>query len=60
MLEERRNLLLQMAGKGKPGKSNDYQQAQTDRANELNQHIERLKALLISLSKNSGTDEGYL
>jgi two-component system chemotaxis response regulator CheB len=60
MLEERRNLLLQMAGKAMPDKSTTYQQSQIDRANELNLHIERLKALLMALTKNLETDEGYV
>jgi two-component system chemotaxis response regulator CheB len=60
MLEERRNLLLQMGAKGGANKSDAYQLAQTNRANDLNLHIERLKALLISLNKNLETDEGYL
>jgi len=60
MLEERRNLLLQMAAKTPPDKANAYQQGQINRANELNMHIERMKALLMSLDKNLETDEGYL
>jgi two-component system chemotaxis response regulator CheB len=60
MLEERRNLLLQMAGKESSLRLAGYEQAQRQRANELTTHIERLKALLISLSKKLETDEGYL
>jgi len=59
MLEERRNLLLQMAAKS-TGKADSYKQAQHDRANEINLHIDRLKGLLMSLSNNLETDEGYL
>lgn len=59
MLEERRNLLLQMAAKS-AGKSDSYKQAQEDRAGELSLHIERLKALLMSLQGNLETDDGYL
>lgn len=60
MLEERRNLLLQMAGKPRRGVSDTYQQSQINRANELTMHIDRLKALLMSLNNNLETDEGYL
>jgi two-component system chemotaxis response regulator CheB len=59
MLEERRNLLLQMAAKS-TGNTDMYKQSQQDRAGELSLHIERLKALLMSLSGNLETDEGYL
>jgi two-component system chemotaxis response regulator CheB len=58
MLEERRNLLTNMAASDKvsPPLVAGYQ----DRAEELKIHIERLKAFLQSLSKTGPRDEGYL
>jgi two-component system chemotaxis response regulator CheB len=60
MLEERRNLLLNMPGRDKSSVSadlaNDYQR----RADELAVHVERLKSFLISMSKTGPGDEGYL
>jgi two-component system chemotaxis response regulator CheB len=60
MLEERRNLLLNMPGRDNGSVSadltNDYQR----RANELAVHVERLKSFLVSISKIEPGDEGYL
>jgi two-component system chemotaxis response regulator CheB len=60
MLEERRNLLLNISGHNKgdagPGLIDDYKR----RADELAMHVERLKSLLISISKTEPGDEGYL
>ncbi|GGH01563.1 chemotaxis protein CheB [Mucilaginibacter phyllosphaerae] len=60
MLEERRNLLLNMSfnDKGVAGSAlvSDYQR----RAEELAVHVDRLKKLLISISKTGPEDEGYL
>jgi two-component system chemotaxis response regulator CheB len=59
MLEERRNLLLQMANRESAVKMGNYKQAQTDRAEGLSLHINRLKDLLISISKKFTPDEGH-
>ena len=60
MLEERRNLLLNISGHSKdnagPGLIDNYKR----RADELAMHVERLKSLLISISKSEPGDEGYL
>ncbi|TSD62905.1 chemotaxis protein CheB [Inquilinus sp. KBS0705] len=58
MLEERRNLLMNMSAtsKGSPGLISDYER----RSDELSVHIERLKSLLISIVKTGPVDEGYL
>jgi two-component system chemotaxis response regulator CheB len=60
MLEERRNLLLNISGHNKgdagPGLIDYYKR----RADELAMHVERLKSLLISISKTEPGDEGYL
>jgi two-component system chemotaxis response regulator CheB len=60
MLEEKRNLLLTIAGR-----ENDHYNVQTatayqQRAEELTVHIERLKALMVSIGKIGPPDEGYL
>jgi two-component system chemotaxis response regulator CheB len=60
MLEERRNLLLNMAERSKDnataGLTADYHR----RADELGVHVERLKSFLISMNKTEPGDEGYL
>jgi two-component system chemotaxis response regulator CheB len=60
MLEERRNLLLNLSGKDNGIKSNTMMDDYHQRAEELNLHIERLKSLLISLNKAEPDEEGYL
>jgi two-component system chemotaxis response regulator CheB len=58
MLEERRNLLLTLSGRGKEGNgmADDYHR----RADELKSHIERLKSLLMSLNKTEPDEDGYV
>jgi two-component system chemotaxis response regulator CheB len=61
MLEERKNLLLTLAYREAQTGNNTNNTANTDRAEEISVHIERLKALLMSVNKNSiRPDEGYL
>jgi two-component system chemotaxis response regulator CheB len=60
MLEERRNLLLNMSGREKGGAGSDLLSDYRRRADDLAVHVERLKSFLISLSKTEPGDEGYL
>jgi two-component system chemotaxis response regulator CheB len=57
MLEERRNLLLNLGGRQATGKMIEVYR---DRADALQIHIKRLKDLLITISKTSTSDDGYL
>jgi two-component system chemotaxis response regulator CheB len=59
MLEERRNLLLQLAHRDTKANSGSFRETQINRADELNLHINRLKDLLITISKKNDPDEGY-
>jgi two-component system chemotaxis response regulator CheB len=60
MLEERRNLLLNMASR-ENGAGHNYAEAeQRKRAEDLGLHIERLKKLLLNINKSIGPAEGYL
>jgi two-component system chemotaxis response regulator CheB len=60
MLEERRNLLLNMLWREKENPvtslTKDYQR----RADELRVHVERLKTFLLALNKTEPGDEGYV
>jgi two-component system chemotaxis response regulator CheB len=59
MIEERRNLLLNLVSQNKTDNiaiTKDYQA----RADELSVHVERLKALLVTMNKHESKDEGYL
>jgi two-component system chemotaxis response regulator CheB len=61
MLEERRNLFLNIAGRGgHQGPDHEPAAAYRQRAGQLAIHIERLKALLVSISQTGPADEGYL
>lgn len=60
MLEERRNLLLNMSGREKGGAGSALVSDYHRRAADLAVHVERLKSFLISLSKTEPGDEGYL
>jgi two-component system chemotaxis response regulator CheB len=60
MMEERRNLLLNMAYR-EGGRDHLYAEAnQRQRADDMSVHIERLKGLLLNINKNGVPDEGYL
>lgn len=60
MLEERKNLLLNMAYREKEGGNQQLVMANTERAEEISKHIERLKAFLVSINQKSiPPDEGY-
>jgi two-component system chemotaxis response regulator CheB len=59
MIEERRNLLLNLISHDRTENTaitRDYQA----RADELGVHVERLKALLVTMNKHESKDEGYL
>ena len=60
MMEERRNLLKNMAWhqgqNGRGSESATYQQ----RADELGVHVDRLKKLLVSVHQAEPDDDGYL
>lgn len=60
MLEERRNLLLNMLQRDQSNPANPMARDYQRRSDELAVHIERLKAFLMSLSKSEPDDEGYL
>jgi two-component system chemotaxis response regulator CheB len=60
MLEERRNLLLNIAGRENGEYNAQTGAAYQQRAEELAVHIERLKALLVSIGTIGPPDEGYL
>lgn len=61
MLEERRNLLVTMAERNNNKGETGYNRNEHGRAAELHMHIERLKELLTSVSKEKyPKDEGYL
>jgi two-component system chemotaxis response regulator CheB len=60
MLEERRNLLLNIAWREEHTEETRANGSYKMRAEGLDLHIERLKALLVSLSKNEPADKGYL
>ncbi|WP_345950711.1 MULTISPECIES: chemotaxis protein CheB [unclassified Mucilaginibacter] len=57
MLEERKNLLMRMANQN--GNEVGGEGSKKEKARELGEHIERLKSLLVSINKNSGTTGGY-
>jgi two-component system chemotaxis response regulator CheB len=57
MLEERRNLLLNLGRREAAGNIMDNYQ---DRADELEVHIKRLKDLLVTISKTGLPDDGYV
>lgn len=61
MLEERRNLLMTMAERQNTNGQTGYDRNENGRAAELQMHIERLKELLTSVSKEKyPKDEGHL
>ena len=61
MLEERRNLLLNLAYREKEADNQQTSSTNAERAEELSMHIERLKALLASVNRNNASpEEGYL
>jgi two-component system chemotaxis response regulator CheB len=60
MLEERRNLLLNMIWRQDATANTTLVSNYQTRADELAVHVERLKALLVSLNKKESSDEGYL
>jgi len=61
ILEERRNLFLNIAGRDRIQVSDqEPAAAYRQRAEQLSVHIERLKGLLVSISKTGPADEGYL
>jgi len=60
MLEERRSLLLNIAGRENERYNEQTGVAYKQRAEELTIHIERLKALLVSIGTIGPPDEGYL
>ena len=60
MLEERRNLLLNLIWREKDISRNLLLQDYQRRADELAVHVERLKSYLLSLNHTELRDEGYL
>jgi two-component system chemotaxis response regulator CheB len=60
MLEERRNLFLNMAGRDREKNGGDTGPAYLQKVEDLSVHIDRLKSLLVSVNKTGPADEGYL
>lgn len=59
MMEERRNLLVNLARHEEEVGRSSAAQSQQTRIDDLNDHIERLKTLLVSINKNGPGDAGY-
>jgi two-component system chemotaxis response regulator CheB len=60
ILEERRNLFLNIAAREQEQHTGDAGFGYRQRAEQLSVHIERLKKLLVSIGKTGPLDEGYL
>jgi two-component system chemotaxis response regulator CheB len=60
MLEERRNLFINIASREHELHASEAASAYRQRAEKLSVHIERLKTLLVSIGKTGPLDEGYL
>ncbi|WP_419701574.1 chemotaxis protein CheB [Mucilaginibacter sp. NFX135] len=60
ILEERRNLFLNIGGREKGLHEGELSSTYRQKAKQLSVHIERLKALLVAISKTGPLDEGYL
>jgi len=60
MLEERKNLLMRLGNKqAEMGLHNDDEEDRLSRVEDLEMHINRLKALLVSIGKSSPKTAGY-
>jgi two-component system chemotaxis response regulator CheB len=60
MLEERRNMLINISKRYNGNGPSQLQQEQLQKAEEIKIHIDRLKALLVSINKSAPPKDGYL